>query len=121
LTVTVLAEKPSQATHYAEVFQHVSKKDGYMEVNDNRFFRGKTYITWGVGHLVELVPPESYSESWKQWQLDNLPIFPESFQFQVGKDKKKQFNVVKQLLKETDEIIVATDCDREGENSATRC
>jgi len=118
LTVTVLAEKPSQAKHYAEAFQHVRQKDGYMEVNDDRFFQGKTYITWGIGHLVELVPPETYNESWKQWQLDNLPIFPETFQFQVGKDKKKQFNVVKQLLKETNEIIVATDCDREGENIA---
>src|SRR5699024_7240930 len=80
--------------------------------------KDKTYITWGFGHLVELVPPDTYKESWKQWRLDNLPIFPETFQFQVGKDTKKQFNVVKQLLKETDEIIVATDCDREGENIA---
>jgi len=118
LTVTVLAEKPSQAKHYAEAFQHVSQKDGYMEVNDDRFFQGKAYITWGIGHLVELVPPDAYSESWKQWQLDNLPIFPESFQFQISKDKTKQFNVVKQLLKETDEIIIATDCDREGEHIA---
>ncbi|GLO65056.1 type IA DNA topoisomerase [Oceanobacillus kimchii] len=118
MTVTILAEKPSQATHYAGAFQHVSKKDGYMKVNDDRFFKDKTYITWGFGHLVELVPPDTYKESWKQWRLDNLPIFPETFQFQVGKDTKKQFNVVKQLLKETDEIIVATDCDREGENIA---
>ncbi|SFE33806.1 DNA topoisomerase-3 [Lentibacillus persicus] len=118
MTVTVLAEKPSQAKHYAEAFQHVRQKDGYMEVNDDRFFQGKTYITWGIGHLVELAPPESYNDSWKQWHLDNLPIFPETFQFQVGKDKKKQFNVVKQLLKETDKIILATDCDREGENIA---
>ncbi|WP_200411785.1 type IA DNA topoisomerase [Virgibacillus salexigens] len=114
----ILAEKPSQAMHYAEALQHVSKKDGYLEANDKRFFPGKVYITWGFGHLVELVPPESYSESWKQWQLNKLPIFPETFQFQVGKDKRKQFNVVKKLLKETDEIIVATDCDREGENIA---
>ena len=116
--VLVLAEKPSQAKHYAEAFQHVRQKDGYMEVNDDRFFQNRTYITWGVGHLVELAPPESYNDSWKQWHLDNLPIFPETFQFQVSKDKTKQFNVVKQLLKETDEIIIATDCDREGENIA---
>jgi len=118
LTVTILAEKPSQAKHYAEAFQHVRQKDGYMEVNDDRFFEGKTYITWGFGHLVELAPPDAYSETWKQWQLDNLPIFPETFQFQVSKDRTKQFNVVKQLLKETDEIIIATDCDREGEHIA---
>ncbi|WP_010529471.1 type IA DNA topoisomerase [Lentibacillus jeotgali] len=118
MTVTVLAEKPSQAKHYAEAFQLVCQKDGYMDVNDDRFFQERTYITWGVGHLVELVPPEFYNDLWKQWQLNNLPIFPETFQFQISKDKTKQFNVVKQLLRETNEIIVATDCDREGENIA---
>lgn len=74
------------------------------------FFNGKkTYITWGFGHLVELVPPEKYKDDWKEWMLETSPIFPNEFKFQVGKGKKKQFNVVKQLLKNASEIIVATD------------
>jgi len=40
-------------------------------------------------------------------------MFPEQFRFQVSKDKKKQFNIVKRLLNDSAEIIVATDCDRE--------
>ena len=79
-------------------------------MDDNRFFNGKkTYITWGFGHLVELVPPEKYKDDWKEWVLETSPIFPNEFKFQVGKGKKKQFNVVKQLLKNASEIIVATD------------
>src|SRR5690625_3021986 len=116
--VLILAEKPSQAKAYAEVFQHIKKKEGYIEVTDHRFFDEKACITWGYGHLVELVSPEQYNAAWKQWKLEQLPMFPEHFQFQVSKDKKKQFNIAKKLLNEASEIIVATDCDREGENIA---
>ncbi|WP_440897112.1 DNA topoisomerase 3 [Amphibacillus sp. Q70] len=114
----ILAEKPSQAKAYADALQHTKKQDGYIEVNDGRFFKEKAYITWGYGHLVELLSPEQYNETWKIWRLDQLPMFPEQFRFQVSKDKKKQFNIVKRLLNHSTEIIVATDCDREGENIA---
>src|SRR5699024_1546009 len=116
--ILVLAEKPSQAKAYADAFQHTKKQDGFIEVYDGRFFQEKAFITWGYGHLVELTSPEQYNEAWKTWRLDQLPMFPEQFRFQVSKDKKKQFNIVKRLLNDSAEIIVATDCDREGENIA---
>src|SRR5699024_7724928 len=114
----ILAEKPSQAKAYADAFQHTHKKEGYIGVTDNRFLSDKACITWGYGHLVELVSPEQYNAAWKQWKLEQLPMFPEHFQFQVSKDKKKQFNIAKRLLNDANEIIIATDCDREGENIA---
>lgn len=114
----ILAEKPSQGRAYAEAFNKTSKKDGYIEVDDNRFFNGDAYITWGFGHLVELVEPEKYDKEWGKWSLDTLPILPSEFKMQVPKDKRKQFNVVKKLLQQSNEIIIATDADREGENIA---
>lgn len=116
--VVILAEKPSQGRAYAEAFNKTSKKDGYIEVDDNRFFNGDAYITWGFGHLVELVEPEKYDKEWGRWSLDTLPIFPNEFKMQVPKDKRKQFNIVKRLLQKSNEIIIATDADREGENIA---
>src|SRR5699024_7537919 len=116
--ILILAEKLSQTKAYADAFQHTNKKEGYIEVMDHRFFDDKACITWGYGHLVELVSPEQYNATWKQWKLEQLPMFPEHFQFQVSKDKKKQFNIAKKLLNDACEIIVATDCDREGENIA---
>ncbi|MFD1706314.1 DNA topoisomerase 3 [Siminovitchia sediminis] len=116
--IVILAEKPSQGRAYADAFRNIARKDGYIEVNDSRYFQQKAFITWGFGHLIELVEPEHYKGDWKKWSLSTLPIIPETFKFQVAKDKRKQFNVVKKLLHSATEIIVATDCDREGENIA---
>ena len=116
--IVIIAEKPSQAKAYADAFQNVKRENGYFQVEDSRFFNGIALITWGFGHLFELVQPERYNEAWKVWDLQTLPMIPGKFEFQVAADKRKQFNIVKKLLKEADEIIVATDCDREGENIA---
>ncbi|WP_249260858.1 toprim domain-containing protein [Virgibacillus pantothenticus] len=66
---------------------------------------------------MELVPPETYNQTWKKWDLNKLPIMPDAFQFQVAKDKRKQFQVVKRLCNQAKGIIIATDSDREGENN----
>lgn len=52
------------------------------------------------------------------WALESLPIFPDRYDFEVAKDKGKQFKIVAVLLKKATTIIVATDSDREGENIA---
>ena len=109
----ILAEKPSQAQAYAESFGKFSKKDGYIILNPSN-----DVITWGFGHLVELASPEEYKDEWKKWNMKELPIIPQTFKFKVGQGKGKQFNVIKQLLKEADQIVIATDSDREGENIA---
>lgn len=117
MTTVILAEKPSQARSYVEAFQTSTKKQGYYEVSDP-VLPDNTKITFGFGHLVELATPDQYDSKYKKWALSNLPIFPDKYKFIVGSDKKKQFNIVKELLTEADTIIVATDSDREGENIA---
>ncbi|HGD2217680.1 TPA: DNA topoisomerase 3 [Streptococcus agalactiae] len=117
MTTVILAEKPSQALAYASAFQSSEKNDGYFCINDP-LLSEETLVTFGFGHLVELATPGEYKEEWAKWDLTNLPIFPEQYQFVVAKDKKKQFNIVAGLLKKATTIIVATDSDREGENIA---
>lgn len=117
MSTVILAEKPSQAKSYAEAFSKLIRKDGYYEVED-KLFNEKTYITYGIGHLVELASPEEYNKEWKNWKLEYLPMIPENYIFKVSKNTKKQFNVVKRLLTDARTIIIATDCDREGENIA---
>lgn len=116
--VCVLAEKPSQAKAYADAFTNVKRQEGYYDIPSCPIFPTGAKITWGIGHLVTLKEPHEYNSDWGKWDLNSLPLVPETFQFKVADDKKKQFNIVKKLLNESDEITVACDCDREGENIA---
>jgi len=111
----ILAEKPSQGKAYADAFS-VRRHEGYLEIHPTPIFPNGAYITWGVGHLVELKEPKAYDPKWAKWSLDSLPILPEQYEFQVAKGKSKQFNVIKKLLKETDTVINGCDVDREGSN-----
>lgn len=111
----ILAEKPSQAKAYADAFS-VRKHEGYLEINPCPIFPQGAYITWGVGHLVELKEPHAYNPAWKRWTLGSLPILPDRYEFQVAKGKFKQFQIVKKLIRGTDTVINACDVDREGSN-----
>lgn len=106
----VLAEKPSVAQALAKVLGANKRCDGYLE--------GNGYIvSWCVGHLVELSPPEIYNETYAKWNLADLPILPNAWRYQVSPSTKKQFGILKQLMQREDvkSLVCATDAGREGE------
>ena len=111
----IVAEKPSQAKAYGEAFK-TSKRDGYLEIAPDAIFPEGAFITWGIGHLVELKEPKAYDPKWGRWKLEALPILPETYQFQVARGKSQQFNIIKRLISQTDTVINACDVDREGSN-----
>ena len=108
--ILVIAEKPSVAQSIAKVLGATSRKDGYME-------GGNYIVSWCFGHLVELADASSYDERYAKWRYDDLPIVPESWMFEVTKDKTQQFKVLSALMKDkrVTELICATDAGREGE------
>ncbi|WP_096154344.1 DNA topoisomerase III [Bacillus sp. FJAT-45066] len=112
----IIAEKPDQGLKLASPFTF-KKKTGYVEISPCEHFPKGALLTWAVGHLCELVPPEEYDMKWKKWSLTTLPILPERFKHKVTKSKWKQFNIVKELVQrqEVKEIIIAGDAEREGE------
>ena len=116
MTTVILAEKPSQAQNYAEAFSQSEKKNGYFQVSDNEL--PDAIITYGYGHLVSLAEPKKHNKDWKKWDIEQLPMFPEKYKFEVSKGASKQFNIVKKHLDNADTIIIGTDSDREGENIA---
>ena len=106
----VIAEKPSVALSIAKVIGAKNKKDGYYEGNGYR-------VSWCVGHLIQMANPDSYDEKYAKWNIDDLPIIPSEYQYEVAKATKKQFNTLKKLMndKEIDTVINACDAGREGE------
>ena len=106
----IVTEKPSVAMSYAKVLGVHGRQDGYLE--------GSGYlISWCVGHLVELAPPSAYGEQYVKWNIADLPILPEEWQYLVSASTKKQFSVLKKLLHRADVETVVNSCDagREGE------
>ncbi len=86
----VIAEKPSVAQSLARVIGADKRQDGYLE-------GGGYLVSWCVGHLVELSAPERYDKSFAKWRLEDLPILPERWLYEVktganiaikGKDQK---------------------------------
>jgi DNA topoisomerase-3 len=106
----VLAEKPSVAKELARVLKCSGKSKGYLE--------GPQYVvTWALGHLVTLAEPEDYDHKYKQWNIDDLPILPQTMKLKVIRQTSHQFQVVRRLMQLGDikEMIIATDAGREGE------
>ena len=88
----VIAEKPSVALSIAKVIGAAKKQDGYYE--------GNGYIvSWCVGHLIKMSSPDAYDERYVKWKKEDLPIIPSEYLYEVEKNTKKQFL----LLKKTDE------------------
>ncbi len=106
----VIAEKPSVAQSLAAVIGATARKNGYLEGNGWR-------VSWCVGHLAGLADADSYDPKYAKWRYDDLPILPEHWQMVVGKDKKKQFDILKKLMNAPDvtEVVNACDAGREGE------
>jgi DNA topoisomerase-3 len=106
----VVAEKPSVARDLANALGRHRRERGAL-IGD-----GWT-VTWAIGHLAELAPPDAYGEEYKRWRLETLPIVPEKFKVKVNAKTREQFGVVKSLMRSAPvtEVVNACDAGREGE------
>ena len=95
---------------YAKVLGATNRKDGYLEGNGY-------LVSWCIGHLVELAPPNIYDAKYVKWSIADLPILPQKWQYLVSASTKKQFGILQKLMHrpDVDSIICATDAGREGE------
>ena len=105
-----VAEKPSVGQYIAKVLGANTRHDGYFEGNGYQ-------VTWTFGHLCALLDPNEYNEQWKAWTLSSLPMVPARFGIKVTDDKgvQKQFNIIKSLIEQADEVINCGDAGQEGE------
>ena len=106
----VITEKPSVAKSISAVLGADKHHDGYLGGSG-------WLVSWCFGHLAELASADVYSEAYIKWNREQLPIIPENWQYSVGRDKKKQLDLLNSLMRREDvtEIINACDAGREGE------
>lgn len=109
--ILVIAEKPSVARDIARV-------SGALERRADEFYQGNGYIVANcLGHLIELAAPSDYDEKYAKWNMNDLPIIPQPFEYRPLPDKTDHLRKLKALMdsNEVDSLICATDAGREGE------
>lgn len=104
----IIAEKPSAAMAIAQALGGFARREGYLE-------SAEYLLSWAIGHLVELQPPEAYDPRWKRWALETLPIMPEAFGLEVLPKTRSQFRTLARLGTQAPYLVNACDAGREGE------
>lgn len=107
----VIAEKPSVGVSIAKVIGANQRRDGYFE--------GNGYIvSWCIGHLVRMANPDKYDDKYAKWKMEDLPIFPEEYLYELNPKTRKQFMLLKKLMadKRVETVINGCDAGREGES-----
>ncbi len=141
----IVTEKPSVAKSIAGALgvKAAGRHEGYIE-GYSEYFKDTVWVTWCLGHLVQMSYPEAYGQKYAKWRLEDLPILPEQYRYEIIPESKKQFDVVSKLMNSVGEperggegrtrrpgksmlygeneffvpdspIICATDAGREGE------
>lgn len=109
----IITEKSSVANDFALAL-NCPKRQGY-------YSDGSTEIVYCVGHLFRLQDPDFYDERFKSWK--EIPCIPQKFSYDFNQNTKAQGKLVLELLRKhkSDNILIATDADREGEIIAREC
>src|SRR5918995_668505 len=117
----VVAEKPSVARDLASTLPgsfKQSKDKTYLETQDGSSNGDGYVVTWAVGHLVGLAPPDEFDPKLKKWRFADLPILPDQFKL-IPNDERagKQLRAIHRLMADDDVDLIVNACDagREGE------
>ncbi|PID77407.1 MAG: DNA topoisomerase III, partial [Deltaproteobacteria bacterium] len=107
----IIAEKPSVAADLVKVLPGSFKKS-------KTHYEGSSHVvSYAVGHLVSICYPEEIDPRFQKWNMNNLPIMPDSFPLKGLDGTKSQLNALQKLIrrKDVDTIVNACDAGREGE------
>lgn len=110
--IGILTEKPSAKKNFMKTFG-----------GETGVYKGKQFvIVNALGHLYELKDPklqvnEELQKKYSSWELENLPWKYKDFnwEYKTTKGSQAYLKVIKEKLKDCDEIVIATDIDPTGE------
>ncbi|HFH2852678.1 type IA DNA topoisomerase [Pseudomonas aeruginosa] len=103
-----IAEKPQLGQVIAEALGGGQRRGGSIQC-------GQDVVTWCVGHLLELAPPEVHNPEYAKWNAEDLPLKLRPVKYQPIAGTADQLGVVGQLIAQADEIVHAGDPDEEGQ------
>ena len=106
-----IAEKPSVATDIVKAL------DGQFTRHDGYFESSTDIVSYCVGHVLEMVPPEQINPAYKTWTLETLPLRLYPVQLQPKDSAAKQAATLISLIKRPDISLVVHcgDPDDEGQ------
>ena len=108
----ILTEKPSVAEAFANALEYELSGTGiYVSAS------GKDCIVSAAGHVLTLFEPEDYNEKLHEWNVEDLPIVPEEFQYKIIREKSSVLKRIKDAFNNYDstDLLLATDAEREGQ------
>lgn len=103
-----IAEKPDLAKVIAEALGNARRKGGFIEC-------GPDIVTWCVGHLLELAPPEHHNPEYANWDAKHLPLKLRPAIYRPIEKTQDQLAIVCGLIEQATEIVHAGDPDDEGQ------
>ena len=107
--ILCITDKPSVGSDIAKILGATTRRDGYFE--------GNGYcVSWTFGHLCCLKEPADYCNEWKRWSLSSLPMIPPRFGIKLipSDSYRRQFETIKNLIEQCDEIVNCGDAGLEG-------
>ena len=114
----IITEKPDVTKQVKNVLAPNAK---YQTIPKSKmgYYENKEFVICNsVGHCIELKAPNEIDEKFN-WNLSSLPYnLPQDLPTKISSEKRDVFNTIQHcfLLHDYDEIIIATDGDREGQN-----
>jgi DNA topoisomerase-3 len=103
-----IAEKPSLARAIAEALPGPQKR-----VRSHIECGAGDVVAWCAGHILQMAPPESYSDAYRTWRLESLPITPRDWKLEVS--SPELVASIRRLLRDAKRVVHAGDPDREGQ------
>ena len=103
-----IAEKPELAKAIAEALGGGKSGQGYIDC-------GPDIVTWCIGHLLELVPPEEHNPAYKDWVAADLPMKLRPARYRPIAKTASHLQIVLKLLKNATEVVHGGDPDDEGQ------
>ena len=106
-----IAEKPSVASDIVKALGgNFTRHDGYAE-------SATDIVSYCVGHVLEMVPPEVINPAYATWSLGTLPLKLYPVQLRPKESVAKQANTLIKLIKRPDikTVVHCGDPDDEGQ------